>query len=88
MDHLAAFHKKPGSERKPTGTSTANIAKGDSDSEDGIFGVLEDSSDNESVPGLLSAEPSDNEEEEGDSEDWFSVTDEDVFDDIWDLEES
>ena len=33
----------------------------------------------------MSAEPSDDEEEEGD---WFSVTDEDVFDDVWDLEES
>ena len=66
----------------------ANVAEGDSNSEDGVFGVLEDLSDDESVPGLLSAEPSDNEEEEGDSEDWFSVTDEDVFDDVWDLEES
>ena len=88
MDHLAAFHKKTGSEKKPTSTNTANAAEADSDLEDGVFGVLEDSSDDESVPGLLSAEPSDNEEEEGDSEDWFSVTDEDVFDDIWDLEES
>ena len=87
-DHLAAFHKKTGSEKKPTSTNTANAAEADSDSEDGVFGVLEDSSDDESVPGLLSAEPSDDEEEEGDSEDWFSVTDEDVFDDVWDLEES
>ena len=85
MDHLAAFHKKTGSEKKPTSANTANAAEADSDSEDGVFGVLEDSSDDESVPGLLSAEPSDDEEEEGD---WFSVMDEDVFDDVWDLEES
>ena len=88
MDHLAAFHKKTGSEKKPTSANTANAAEADSDSEDGVFGVLEDSSDDESVPGLLSAELSDDEEEEGDSEDWFLVTDEDIFDDIWNLEES
>ena len=87
-DHLAAFHKKTGSKKKPTSMNTANAAEADSNSEDGIFGVLEDLSDNESVPGLLSAELSDDEEEEGDSEDWFLVTDEDMFDDIWDLEES
>ena len=35
----------------------------------------------------MSAEPSDDEEDDGDGGDWFSVTDEDVFDDVWDLEE-
>ena len=36
----------------------------------------------------MSAEPSDDEEDDGDGGDWFLVTDEDVFDDVWDLEES
>ena len=88
MDYLVAFHKKNGSEKKPTSVNTANATEADSDLEDGIFRVLEDLSDDKSVPGLLSAEPSDNKKEEGDSEDWFSVTDKDIFDNIWDIEES
>ena len=87
-EHLTAFHKKSGSEKKPTSMNSAHVAKGDSDSEEGIFRVQDDSGDEESVPGLISVEPSDDEEEDGDGNDWFSVTDEDVFDDVWDLEES
>ena len=68
--------------------NTAHVAEGDSDSEEGVFGVQENLGNEESVPGLLSAEPLDDEEDEGDGEDWFSVTDEDIFDDVWDLEES
>ena len=87
-EHLAAFHKKSGSEKKPTSTNSAHVAEGDSNSEEGIFRVQEDLGNEESIPGLLSAEPSDDKEDEGDGEDWFSVTDEDIFDDVWDLEES
>ena len=68
--------------------NSAHVAEGDSDSEEGVFGVQDDLGDEESVLGLISMEPSDDKEENGDGDDWFSVTDEDVFDDIWDLEES
>ena len=56
--------------------------------EEGVFGVQDDLGDKESVLGLISAEPSDDEEEDGDGDDWFLITDEDIFEDIWDLEES
>ena len=68
--------------------NSAHVAEGDSNSEEGVFGVQEDLGDEESTPGLLSAEPSDDEEDEGNGKDWFLVTDEDIFDDVWDLEES
>ena len=68
--------------------NSAHVAEGDSDSEEGVFRVQDDLGDEESVPGLISVELLDDEEEDGDGDDWFSVTDEDVFDDIWDLEES
>ena len=83
-----AFHKKSGSNKKPTSTNSAHVAEGDSDLEEGIFRVQDNLGNKESVPGLLSAEPLDDKEDEGNGEDQFSVTDEDIFDDVWDLEES
>ena len=68
--------------------NSTHVAEGDSDLEEGVFRVQDDLGDKESVPGLISAEPLDEEEEDGDGDDWFSVTDEDIFEDVWDLEES
>ena len=68
--------------------NSAHVAEGDSNLEEGVFRVQDDLGNEESIPGLLLAEPLDDKEDEGDGEDWFSVTDKDIFDDVWDLEES
>ena len=82
------FHKKSGSQKKPTSTNTTHVAEGDSDLEEGIFGVQEDLGDEESVLGLISVEPLDKEKEDDDGTDWFSVTDKVFFEDVWNLEKS
>ena len=68
--------------------NSAHVAEEDSNLEEGVFGVQNNSGNEESILGLVSVEPLDDEENDGDGGDWFSVTDEDVFDDVWDLEES
>ena len=83
MEHLASFHNQPtkkDGEKKKTAPAehTAQAVTLDSDSEDGVFGVDDLASDNESIPDLMSVEPSDDEwVDDNDVEDWFSVTNED-----------
>ena len=88
MEHLAAFHNKSGSEKKPTSANTAHVAEEDSNSEEGVFRVQDDLGDKESASGLISGELLDDNVEDGNGKGWFSVTDKDIFEDVWDLEES
>ena len=77
-----------GSEQKPDSMYTTHVAERDSTSEEDVFRVQKDLSNDESVPELLSAEPLDNKVEDGDGEDWFLVMNENIFDRVWDFEES
>ena len=73
-EHLTAFHKKTGSDKKPTSMNTTHVTEEDSNLEEGVFGIQDNSSDDE--------------KNDDDGRDWFSAMDEDVFEGIWDLEES
>ena len=68
--------------------NTTHVTEEDSNLEEGVFGIQDNSSDDESILELLSVEPLDDEKNDDDGRDWFSAMDEDVFEGIWDLEES
>ena len=94
-DHLSSFHKQPTGQKeddkserkgkaKATPEHTAHAAIHDSDSKDGVFGVSDLTSDNESIPDLETIEDSDDEQVDiDDVDDWFSVDGEDS---PWDFE--